>query len=293
MKRLPFAVVILLFAALACNLPSGQNQGPDAAFTAAAQTVAAQLTGVAQTQAVSVPTSTPAPAATSTAIPALATATATVAPTNTQICDQALFIADVTIPDGTNEDPDATFTKTWRVKNTGTCSWTPAYTLAFASGNSMSGPSSQALVGNVNPGDTVNISVALKAPSSSGDYTGYWKLRNAAGVSFITMTVVIHVGSAGGAFAVTHVDFASTGGCGGFHTTATITVNGAGTITYHWVWSDGGTDTATHAPLTFSAAGSQSVSTDWNTTASGAKWIDIYIESPNHQQFGRANFSCP
>jgi hypothetical protein len=37
----------------------------------------------------------------------------------------------------------------------------------------------------------------------------------------------------------------------------------------------------------------QSVSTDWSASAPGAKWMDIYIDAPNHQQFGRANFSCP
>jgi hypothetical protein len=297
-KRLYVPVAALIIAMLAaCNLPQNQTQspGPDAAFTAAAQTVEAQLTGAAQTQAVSA-----VPTATNTLLPSQATLTPTATsalltapPASTQSCDQAQFITDVTIPDGTNIPADDNFTKTWRIRNTGTCSWNSSYTLAFASGNSMSGPSTLPLAGTVNAGSTVDISVNLKAPSSPGDYTGFWKLRNASGSAFITMTVVIHVGGSG-EFRVTHVDFdSSSGGCGAYHAVASITTNGPGTVTYYWVWSDGATDTASHAPLTFGAAGTQSVSTDWNTTGSGSHWIDIYIDSPNHQQLGRGTFSCP
>jgi len=39
-------------------------------------------------------------------------------------CDRAQFISDVTVPDGTTFAPGATFTKTWRLKNSGTCTWT-------------------------------------------------------------------------------------------------------------------------------------------------------------------------
>ncbi len=96
-----------------------------------------------------------------------------------------------------------------------------------------------------------------------------------------------------GKFAVTSVTFTTSGGCGSFTATANITVNGAGTVTYKWLRSDGATDTVTHDPLEFTAAGTKSVSQSWSTTASGSKWIDIYIDKPNHQQFGRATFTCP
>jgi hypothetical protein len=101
------------------------------------------------------------------------------------------------------------------------------------------------------------------------------------------------VGGGGGIFSVNHVDFSVSGGCGAFHVTAGVQTTGAGTVTYHWVWSDGATDGASHAPLVFSAAGTQSVTTDWSIGASGTHWIDIYIDSPNHQQFGRATLTCP
>ena len=213
-------------------------------------------------------------------------------PTNTQMCDRAQFITDVTVPDGTTFSAGDTFTKTWRIKNIGACSWTPSYTLFFASGDAMNGPSSIALSGNVNPGQSVDISVNLTAPAASGEYTGNWKLRNASGLAFTNMFVTINVGG-GGVFAVNHVNFTVTGACGGFHIKAAISTNDAGTVTYHWVRSDGARDTASHDPLVFAAAGTQSVTTGWAVSAAGNFWMDIYIDTPNHQQFGRASFSCP
>lgn len=48
----------------------------------------------------------------------------------------------------------------------------------------MGGPSAMALPRNVNPGDTIELSVTLTAPNKGGNYRGYWKLRNASGVLF-------------------------------------------------------------------------------------------------------------
>lgn len=312
-KRLAILPIVLLIVTslVACNLPSAQpTETPmsiDSAFTAAAETVAAQLTSNAQTQAVAVPsaTNTPQPAVvTSTSTVAAITNTPLPQPSSTQSCDLAQFVADVTVPDGTAYNAGDTFTKTWRIKNVGTCSWTPSYALIFASGgqsNQMNGPASVALTGNVNPGETLDLSVNLTAPGTAGEYTGYWKLRNAAGSSFTQMYVKINVGgggtpaatATGAKFAVTSVTFSAAGGCSSFTATAKITVNGPGTVTYRWVQSDGTVDSTLHEALIFDAAGNKSVSTSWATTDAGDKWIDIYIDEPNHQQFGRATFSCP
>lgn len=199
-NRIPLALAALLLSALACNLPQATPVAsePNAAFTAAALTVAAQLTQSAPTP--NVPTVTgiapPLPASpTNTSIPPTLAPlpTNTNQPTATQICDKAQFVSDISIPDGTILAPGLAFTKTWRIQNTGTCSWTPSYTIVFDHGDQMSGPSAQALVGNINPGQTVDISVNLTAPASSSNYKGYWKLRNAAGVTFTQFYVDIKV----------------------------------------------------------------------------------------------------
>ena len=48
----------------------------------------------------------------------------------------------------------------------------------------MSGPDAQPLPGSVAPGATTDVSVSLTAPASAGNYRGYWRLRDGAGVLF-------------------------------------------------------------------------------------------------------------
>jgi hypothetical protein len=98
--------------------------------------------------------------------------------------DQATFISDVTIPDKTKIEAGKSFEKTWRLKNSGTCTWSTSYAMVFASGNQMGGPASLALPKSVSPNGTVDLKVTLTAPNASGTYIGNWKLRNASGVLF-------------------------------------------------------------------------------------------------------------
>ncbi|MFO3797994.1 MAG: NBR1-Ig-like domain-containing protein, partial [Anaerolineales bacterium] len=95
------------------------------------------------------------------------------------ICDWAQFIADVTIPDGTVMAPGTAFTKTWRLKNIGTCTWGSGYRLAFSSGSQMDAPAEVNLPYSVAPGQMVDVSVTMTAPSTPGTYRGYWLLKNA------------------------------------------------------------------------------------------------------------------
>ena len=186
-KRLYLSFIALLIGAMACNLPGAAtpapDNGPDAAFTFAAQTVEAELTRVALAQ----PT-TPVPAATVTATPqptATASLTPALSPTSTPIpCNAVSFVQDVTIPDGTSIVTGAAFTKTWRLRNTGSCAWNTSYSLVFDRGDKMSGPDAQPLPGSVAPGTTTDVSVSLTAPASGGNYRGYWLLRDGAGILF-------------------------------------------------------------------------------------------------------------
>ncbi|MEJ5224512.1 MAG: NBR1-Ig-like domain-containing protein, partial [Anaerolineales bacterium] len=129
------------------------------------------------------PTPTPVPTGVDTSTPTPTPEAAT--PTPSAACtDQAAFVTDVTVPDGTLFTPGEAFVKTWRLRNTGTCAWTTAFDLVFVSGEQMGGPAAQPLPQTVLPGDTLDLSVSLTAPLTEGSYRGYWKLRNAEGQLF-------------------------------------------------------------------------------------------------------------
>ncbi len=91
------------------------------------------------------------------------------------------MLQDVTIPDNTYVAPGASFTKTWRFENTGTCTWT-GYTIAFASGDRMDAPDS-APVPTTAPGATVDVSLTLTAPTAYNSYAGYFVLNDLNGKS--------------------------------------------------------------------------------------------------------------
>jgi len=185
---LSFAL-LFTFGLSACTLPSGT---PDASATFQA-IYTAQAATVESIQTQGAPTSTPTPLALPTfQFPTLPPQTPS--PTVTSLpltaspvamrCDQAAFVKDLTVPDGTVFAPAAQFTKTWRLQNTGSCAWTTSYALVFSSGSSMGGPAAVNLPGAVAPGQSVDVSVKLTAPPADGAHTGYWMLRNAAGVMF-------------------------------------------------------------------------------------------------------------
>jgi hypothetical protein len=110
-----------------------------------------------------------------------ATPTPTLKPTP---CDKAEFIADGNVPPGTVMAPGAQFTKTWRLKNVGTCTWTISYRIAFFSGEQMGALSSVQFPTNVAPGQVVDLSLNMTAPSTAGAYRGYWIFQNDTGASF-------------------------------------------------------------------------------------------------------------
>ncbi|MBN1310274.1 MAG: hypothetical protein JXB30_02565 [Anaerolineae bacterium] len=95
-------------------------------------------------------------------------------------CDLGIYVADVTVPDGTTVAPGETFVKTWRISNGGTCTWTPDYWFVFARGDQMAGPNAIALTDDaVAPDEAIEVSVTLTAPKKEGRYEGEWTLCNA------------------------------------------------------------------------------------------------------------------
>jgi len=114
-----------------------------------------------------VPTKKPAPTATKTAV----------------VCNWAGIVKDLTVADGAIFPASSQFTKVWRLKNIGTCTWTTNYKLIFEDGKKMSG-GTIALANKVAPGETIDIALPLKAPAEKGTYKGYWILTDANGKKF-------------------------------------------------------------------------------------------------------------
>ena len=149
--------------------------------TAVAQTVAAQSQGQADQgttpQVPVVPSDTP-------VVPTIPAAPSKT-PTDATPCDKVEFVSE-TIPDGTDFAPSAAFTKTWRVKNIGTCTWNTSYDIVFDHGDTLGAPAAIAFPGVVAPGQEVDLSISMTAPAAPGTYTSYWKFRNGLDVIFVT-----------------------------------------------------------------------------------------------------------
>ena len=89
--------------------------------------------------------------------------------------NKAAFYDDVTVPDGTPFNPGEAFTKTWRVRNEGTCTWTD-YTLIYDNSDLMGADTSNPIPAAA-PGEIIDISVDMTAPSRAGAYTGNWQFK--------------------------------------------------------------------------------------------------------------------
>jgi len=93
-------------------------------------------------------------------------------------------VADVTFPDDSPVTPSDTFIKTWRLRNSGTCTWTSAYRLVFMGGSDLSSPESIPLPASVAPGQEIDLSLTLRAPSRTGTFQAYWLLQDPSGRRF-------------------------------------------------------------------------------------------------------------
>ena len=99
-------------------------------------------------------------------------------------CDlSAQFVADVTIPDGTEVPAGKPFVKTWRLRNTSSCAWENGYKLKFLSDEIM-GAAPELSIPPTPKDAEVDISVQLMAPSMAGVYTSTWRLLEPGGKLF-------------------------------------------------------------------------------------------------------------
>jgi hypothetical protein len=208
--RLMLSIQTIMIVGAVVLSACGANEPPltptlafsaDEIRTQAVGTFSSDLTATA----FAAPTNTPVP--TLTAPPTLATPLATstggialgsTAPVATTSCYGLAFVSDVSIPDNTPVNPGQSFTKTWKVKNSGTCAWDAGFKFAFTGGDAMGG-TTYTLPSAVAAGAVTDLSVAMTAPSKSGTIRGNWRMSTASGQFFgdeVYVQVVIGGGAA-------------------------------------------------------------------------------------------------
>ena len=98
--------------------------------------------------------------------------------TSAACTNAASFVADVTVPDNSQILATSTFVKTWRIKNSGTCTWDGRYHLVHAGGPTLSAVvETLQMPATVAPGQTVDLTLTMMAPVTPGSYQSDWKLR--------------------------------------------------------------------------------------------------------------------
>lgn len=314
MKKSIIAVTVLVLMSIllsACNLSSANPTqiSPDQINTIAAQTVEALTTQMAPPPATATNTPEP-PTATPdvTATPTLPIPTLNLTPVvqNTLIpiatlpgganCNSVFFLSDVTIPDGTTIKEGATFTKTWKIQNNGTCTWTTLYKAVPFSNDPTSPPISgddfYSIKSNVAPGGIVEVSVQMIAPKDSGTYTQVWKMQDDQGNYFgiggpngAGWYVNINVNKTGAAStAMKYQTAVTSASCSGGTITANGTISLSGTVTgsnkpnYYYRLVNTETKTSTFSDLTFTTAGTLNASEGtFSGLSNGVYNVELYI----------------
>lgn len=129
-----------------------------------------------------------------TAVPPTAVPPTAVPPTATPIpptptpkpCLQITYVNDLSIPDGTKLNAGSAFTKAWRLQNSGSCKWDTGFDIVFVNGNQLGANTVYDLPYEVGPGQTIDISINMIAPSVNGKYSSDWMLKSSNGVTFGT-----------------------------------------------------------------------------------------------------------
>ncbi|MCP4143074.1 MAG: hypothetical protein GY755_22775 [Chloroflexi bacterium] len=276
--------------------------------TSAAQTVEARFTQQAEKTATpepvenveeATPTFTPTP--TETPVPGVAP----------EGCLVATFVGE-TIPDGTVIGIGEYFTKSWSIRNDGTCTWHKGYKLIYWSGDRLGSAFEYEFFEDTPPGQIMSLPIQLLAPDTPGSYGNEWKFKSPSGYVFgvgeynapITANVAIAnpddiKKDIGITSVVYSLDREPDFGCPTnvhWNINATITVSGKMTVVAQFLQSDGN-----HTPketLFFEEAGSQTISMDW-TLHKGAgpapRSVQVSISKPDKITYPTYTFvnNCP
>jgi len=225
MKKYIIGIILAAFILAACTATEVPTQSNEVLMTSAVGSMVASFFGT-QTAMYTPP---PPPTSTSTATytpfpsPTIIYPTATFAPTLTPTyiyypptsgtvtptgtlptptvntdalavgCNNLAFVRDVTIPAGTILKPNEDFTKTWKVENTGSCSWLNQYTLVLSGGEYYEGKDTK--IQKVVPsGNWTEFSISMTAPRDDGTYTSYWRLSDGQHMfgATLVLTFTVH-----------------------------------------------------------------------------------------------------
>jgi hypothetical protein len=196
--RMAILAVIGSLVLSACGTATPEatpTQNVEEIATAAVSTFSAELTQTAIAQPTE--TSTITPTIPPTQAPTSATPPAPVSGGGIPItsCYGLTFIKDVTIPDNSLIAPGQTFTKTWQVRNSGTCAWDAGFKFAFVGGEAMGG-ATLVLDKSVSPGTDKDLSIVMTAPNKTGSIRGTWRMATASGPYFgDPLYVLINLGN--------------------------------------------------------------------------------------------------
>jgi hypothetical protein len=111
-------------------------------------------------------------------------------------CNDALFVGE-TLPDKSVIGAGKDFDKAWELKNTGTCTWEEGYAFAFQANLSSTEIKGYDIVIKASdeftkPGHSQSFIIKLTAPTTPGEYKGYWKMKDDSG-SYFGPLVFLHI----------------------------------------------------------------------------------------------------
>ena len=278
--------------------------------TSVAQTVAAQDTARARftptatrLSATLTPLASPTPLTTKAPPTAPPPGSSNIVP-----CYRAEYVADVTIPDGTIVSPGASFWKTWSVKNTGSCSWNSTYKFVFMDGDIMGGAYVYNFPGVAAPDDTVEIPIQLYAPTTTGSYTGYWKLQAPDKTIFgvgqydqsLSVSVVVGSGTPDNnktatVYDITAVSYTIERRCTSantfWHIWVNLTSNGPMKTTFRMLQSDG--NGQNNIKLEFDTAETLTFDYgEWSqrtiTSSPNPRWVQVITTAPSYREWPKS-----
>ena len=240
-------------------------------------------------------------------------------------CNKAVFVQDVTIPDNTLMAYDQEFKKTWKIQNTGSCTWTGTYYASMVSNDpadpEIHGEGTIPVTVNVAPGAIWQYSANLIAPKANGTYTQYWNMVDDTGTPFTSQPwyVKIKVNKSGSGSSSGELYYSSSvsvsEGSGSLDGFGTITLHGdvddmtnpTDEVKYYYNLyededadgvldsGDSKKDTDGNGTLTFDATDSQSADPVNFSCDSGTSYIiELYVANTDYYvQNGYGAGTCP